>query len=627
MSKRKNVSSAAQRPSTQPSPDMPQSPSRMLRWGVLAAILLVTVLTYMPVFDSAKEFTNWDDPAYVTEQPLVRSLEAANIKQMFKTESRVAANYHPLTMLTLAVDYQRGEGQMWAFMQTALLLHLLNTVLVFVLVGMLFRSSLVVPVLCAAFFALHPMHVESVAWVAERKDVLYTAFFLTSLIGYMRFLRGGSWAWLIAAFASFVASCYAKPMAVTLPVVLLLLDLFEKRAFSVRSVVEKVPFFVVSLIFGLLTLEVQSSTGPGLVDTTYFTLPERVLFAMYGIVEYFIRLVAPFNLSAFYPYPSTGGDPWAITYVYAALCVVVITAIGWAYWKKRSDETSTVFFGMAFFLVTISIVLQLISVGGAVIADRYTYVPYIGLFIIVGVIIERLQRRMRSPFIGLAIVALASGYFAVLTNARIAVWQNSGVLFDNVISQYASRPISSAYNNRAVFNMEKGNLEAAARDYAYLETIGIDKAYTFKGYGALLLRMQRPADAIPRFTKALALEPDDVQVLRARGSCYAQIRRHDSALVDLARARSLAPNDLGIAIMLLEACLNAGRFGDAISYGASMTEIATMNPQFHMFMGVANGQLGNHAAAYTAFARALELDPNNQQAKVNLEIAKAQSRR
>lgn len=145
--------------------------SRTWRLLTLAAILIATVITYLPVFDGAKEFTNWDDPAYVTEQPLVRSLDAANIKQMFKTESRVAANYHPLTMLTLAYDYQRGEGQMWAFMQTTLLLHLINTALVFLFVGLLFRSSLLMPVLCAAFFGLHPMHVESVAWVAERKDM------------------------------------------------------------------------------------------------------------------------------------------------------------------------------------------------------------------------------------------------------------------------------------------------------------------------------------------------------------------------------------------------------------------------------------------------------------------------
>lgn len=589
---------------------------------ILAAILIATVVTYLPVFDAAKEFTNWDDPAYVTAQPLVRSMESENIKTMFKTESRVAANYHPLTMLTLAFDYQRGEGQMWAFMQTTLLLHLVNTVLVFVFVGLLFRRSLLLPVLCAAFFALHPMHVESIAWVAERKDVLYTTFYLASLIGYLQYLRGGSWAWLVAAFAAFVASCYAKPMAVTLPVILVLLDVFEKRTFSIRSAVEKMPFFVVSVIFGLLTLSVQSSTGAGLVDTTYYTLFERILFALYGVVAYTIKLFVPINLSAFYPYPATGGNPESVVYVYAGLASLIIGGIVWMYWKKRSELSSTLFFGMGFFLVTISIVLQLISVGGAVIADRYTYVPYLGLFIIIGVLIERIAASVKAPYAGLGIAAVASVVLSMTSMARIAVWQNSGVLWDDVIKQYGSRSISHAYNNRAVYNMNKKNFVQAERDYAYLESIGTSKSYTFKGYGALLQMMKRPAEAIPRFTKALQLGGDDIQVIRARAACYAQLERHDSAIADLSRARSLAPSDLDIAMLLLDECLNANRFQDVLTYGASVAAIATKNPQYFIQMGVANGQLGNHAAAYKAFARALELDPKNVQAKANMEIAR-----
>lgn len=411
-------------------------------------------------------------------------------------------------------------------------------------------------------------------------------------------------------------------MAVTLPVVLLLLDVFEKRAFSIRSSLEKVPFLVVSVIFGLLTLEVQSSTGAGLVDTTYYTLFERILFALYGIVEYTSKLFVPTNLSAFYPYPSTAGNPEGVVYAYAVLACIIIGGIVWMYWRKCSELASTLLFGMGFFVVTISIVLQLISVGGAVIADRYTYVPYIGLFIIIGALIERATASLKAPYAGLGVVALASIVFAMTATSRVTVWQNSGVLWDDVIAQYGSRPISHAYNNRAVYNMNKRNFAQSEKDYAYLESIGTRKSYTFKGYGALLQMMKRPADAIPRFTKALQLGGDDIQVIRARAACYAQLNRHDSAIVDLSRARSLAPSDVGIAMLLLDEYLNANRFQDALKDGASMAEIVATNPQYHMLMGVANGQLGNHAAAYKAFARALELDPKNEQAKMNMEIAK-----
>jgi Flp pilus assembly protein TadD len=589
---------------------------------VLVIILVTTVVTYLPVFDETKEFTNWDDTGYVTEQPLVRSLDKANIAKMFDTDTRVAANYHPLTMLSLAIDYDRGQGSIQPFMQTNLVLHLLNTALVFGFILMLFPGNLVMATLVSALFGVHPMHVESVAWVAERKDVLYTAFFMLSLISYVRYAKGGSWAWLVGAFAAFVASCYAKPMAVTLPVVLVLLDVFEKRTFSIRSAVEKVPFFVVSVIFGLLTLSVQSSTGAGLVDTTYYTLFERILFALYGVVAYTIKLFVPINLSAFYPYPATGGNPESVVYVYAGLASLIIGGIVWMYWKKRSELSSTLFFGMGFFLVTISIVLQLISVGGAVIADRYTYVPYLGLFIIIGVLIERFAASVKAPYAGLGIAAVASVVLSMTSMARIAVWQNSGVLWDDVIKQYGSRSISHAYNNRAVYNMNKKNFVQAESDYAYLERIGTSKSYTYKGYGALLQMMKRPAEAIPRFTKALHLGGDDIQVIRARAACYAQLKRHDSAIADLSRARSLAPSDLDIAMLLLDECLGANRFQDVLTYGASMAAIASKNPQYFMLMGVANGQLGNHAAAYKAFASALELDPKNGQAKANMEIAR-----
>lgn len=623
---KKNASSKSAR-----QPDAPKASADVaqpavpgtLGWIVLAVILAGTFVTYLPVFDVTKEFTNWDDPAYVTEQPLVRSLDAENIKQMFKTDSRVAANYHPLTMLTLAWDYDRGMGAMAPFMQTTLALHLLNTALVFFFVLTLFRGNLVISALSSAFFALHPMHVESVAWVAERKDVLYTALYMVSLLGYLRYLRGGSWAWLAGAFTAFVASCYAKPMAVTLPVVLVLLDMFEKRSWSVRSALEKIPFFVVSVIFGLLTLKVQSSESGGLVDTTFYTLGERVLFAGYGIVQYIIKLFVPINLSAYYPYPASNGDPESGVYAYAAIAVALIGSVAWAYWKRRSELTTVAFFGMAFFLVTISIVLQFISVGGAVIADRYTYVPYLGFFVILGALLDRATRLQKAPYLALGVIAIASTALAITSTSRIETWHDSGVLWNDVIAQYGKRSINHAYNNRAVYYLDKQDYARAEVDYAYLERIGTDKAYTYKGYGQLLFKSGRVAEAIPRLTKALQFGGPDVQVLRARAYCYSSTGKTDSAIADYTAARAMTPDDLSISLSLLEELLRASRYQEGLTLGNGIEAMASKTPQYHLLMGVINGQLGNHAAARVAFTRVLELDPKNEQAARNLEIAKA----
>ena len=600
--------------------------SVVVRWVTVCLILIATIITFLPVFDGSKEFTNWDDGAYVTEQPLVRSLDADNISKMFDTESRVAANYHPLTMLSLAVDYARGEGQMWAFMQTTLALHLVNAVLVFFFVLVLMRGNMLMATLSSAFFALHPMHVESVAWVAERKDVLYTAFYLASLLTYLRYVRGGSVAWAGVTLVTFVASCLAKPMAVTLPVVLLLIDVYERRQFSAKALLEKVPFFIVALYFGVLTLKVQSSEGAGLVDTTYFSIGERVLFALYGIAEYVGRLFVPIRLSAFYPYPSTDGQPEGIVYPLAALALAGMGLVVWLWRKNRTEFTDRLFFGAAFFVVTISIVLQLISVGGAVIADRYTYVPYLGLFIILGTVLERFTRSSKAPYLALSVVAVASIAFATVSNARIGVWHDSGTLWEDVIAQHGKRMISHAYNNRAVFNMGKGNLEAAERDYAYLERLGTKKSYTYKGYGALLQKLNRDAEAIPRFTKALQYGGPDVQVYRARGLAYSRILKHDSAIADLRMAFTMRQDDLDAAMTLLSEYLDAQRPQDALAHGATIAQMCASIPQYHVMMGVANGMLGNHAAAATCFERTLAIDPKNEAAKRNLEIAKGSGR-
>ncbi|MBU3679284.1 MAG: hypothetical protein FGM32_06725 [Candidatus Kapabacteria bacterium] len=619
MKKKRNRTADVAGPAAEPTSDS----NRLLRWLVPTIIVVLTAVAYLPVFDSAKEFTNWDDETYVVRQPLVQSLDGANIKKMFDTESRVAANYHPLTMLSLAVDTKRGNGSMAAYMQTTLALHLLNTVLVFVLIMGLSRGNLVMAALCSALFGLHPMHVESVAWVAERKDVLYTALFLGSLISYLRYVRGGSLAWLAAAFAWFVASCFAKPMAVTLPVVLVLIDLWEHRRFSGRSALEKLPFFVVSVIFGLLTLKVQSSESGGLVDTTYFTLGERILFAGYGVMQYCIKLFVPINLSAFYPYPSTNGNPESIVYAYAAVVFAALGAVIWLYIKRRNEFTEVLFFGTAFFLVTISIVLQFISVGGAVIADRYTYVPYLGFFMILGALLDRATGRRKAPYPALAVIGVISIGMGLISTARAEVWQNSGRLWDDVIAQFGNRSINHAYNNRAVYNMDRKNYAKAEQDYAFLESIGTDKSYTYKGYGKLLINMRRTEEAIPRLTKALQLGGPDIQVIMARASCYSAAGKIDSAIMDYTMARSMTQNEVGVSIMLLGELFRANRYNEALELGSSMASAAANNTQYLLLMGVINGQLGNHAQARQYFQRTLELEPNNEQARRNLEIANA----
>lgn len=623
----------------------PQASSKAARshpiWliGLVAgAIAVLTAITFWGVFDPAKEFTNWDDNAYVTEQPLVRALDGATVRTMFDTDTRVAANYHPLTMLSLAIDYQRGDGSMGAFMQTTLLLHCLNACLVFWLVYVLSGRRLWIAAIVAALFGVHPMHVESVAWVAERKDVLYTAFYLVALIAYVRYVRTSAMAFAGIAFVAFVLSCLAKPMAVTLPVLLLCVDYLERRAWSVRSLLEKLPFFAVALWFGLLTLNVQSSTTAGLVDTTVYSLGERVMFALYGIGQYIVKLVIPTGLSAVYPYPNTirpsQGMPSSVFASAAVVALALIATIAVAL-RSRDATTRWVAFGIAWFVVTISLVLQVISVGAAITADRYTYVPYIGLWIALAMLLDRVAttRPVRTAL--LAVAAVSIGAYSVVAANRVDVWRDSNVLWTDVIEQYpytfqqqgdrsviVTQGIQHAYNNRAVHALTHGDLASAERDYKVLVAVKTQKAYSYKGYAAVLRRTGRHAQAVDMLTTAIALGGYDPEVYRSRAMSYMSLQRFADAANDWRLVVQNNPNDIDARIAFCDALIKARTFDEVLRVTDPWISTGMRNATVHLMRGMSFGMLNRHADALREFEQSIALDPRNEQAKANAAIAR-----
>lgn len=601
-------------------------------------IVVLTAATFWNVFDPTKEFTNWDDNAYVTEQPLVRNLDGPAINKMFDTDTRVAANYHPLTMLSLAVDYQRANGAISAFMQTTLLLHILNACLVFWLVYTLSGKRLIPATIVAALFGVHPMHVESVAWVAERKDVLYTAFYLLALIAYVKYLRSSSLAYAGLTFVAFVLSCLSKPMAVTLPVLLLCIDYLERRTWTVRVVIEKLPFFAASLWFGLLTLDVQASTTAGLVDTTTYSLGERAVFALYGIGEYVVKLIVPSGLSAVYPYPDTirpgQGVPVSVFVSAAVVALSLMTTIGWAV-RSRSVSSRWAAFGVAWFVVTVSIVLQFVSVGAAIIADRYTYVPYVGLWIALGMLLDRIAttRPVRMAIVALATVSI--GAYAVMAANRVDVWKNSKVLWSDVIEQYpytfqkrgdatvvVTQGVQHAYNNRAVYALAKDDLAAAERDYTVLVAAQTKKAYTYKGYAAVLQRTGRHAQAVDMLSRAIALGSYDAEVYRARAISFMSMERFTDAAEDWRVIAQNNPNDVDARIAQCDALIKARQFEGVLRASDPWISTGMRNATLHLMRGMSLGMLNRHADALREFEQSIALDPKNEQAKANAAIAR-----
>ena len=338
----------------------------------LAAVAAVTFTAYTGAFDHA--FLSWDDPDYVEENSLVQRHDTPGL-----LTSVISNNYHPLTMISLAWNASQPLSPK-PFIVTNVALHTLNTGLVFWLALLLSGRRILVASVAALLFGIHPMHVESVAWISERKDVLYCFFFLSACVTYWRYLERRGWPWLLATFALFVLSCLSKGMAVVFPVVMMLLDAWKRRpVFEAKSLIEKVPFFAVALLFGLIAMNVQAGGDfhgaftrvdkglKGLADTMSVSPLQRLTLPAYGYFMYVWKLFVPVDLCGFYPYPSPS-EAGGIVFLLSPLFLLGTVAL--AIWDFRRTRLLT--FGIGWYLVTIAPVLQWVPVGEAIMADRYS---------------------------------------------------------------------------------------------------------------------------------------------------------------------------------------------------------------------------------------------------------------
>lgn len=560
---------------TKPSPKTPLKTTPATFWQqhkfallALAAILLLTTFLYLPSLQNG--FTNWDDSVYVTQNVMITQLSGDHLWQMLTQP--VAGNYHPLTMLSLALDYQLGGLNATVFHRTNMLLHLLNTLLVFVFVYLLTKRKWLVAGLTALWFGIHPMHVESVAWVAERKDVLYSCFFLTGLVAYLQFLKTEKWAWLGGTFVLFLLSLLAKPAAVVFPVVLLLIDYFWDRPFSKKILVNKIPFFLLSLLFGWLTLQAQVDFM-AVKTLKNFDIIDKFLFACHNLGSYIFKMLAPVHLSTFYPFPDAAKS-LPLLFKIAPLFVIALGALLW--WSLK--KTKIVAFGLLFYGVTIALVLQFLIVGEALIADRYTYLPYIGLFFIISCGIANFFKKMEgNAFLKYALLALVGIYtiwWGFLASERIKIWKNDVTIWTDVIEKYPSVPIS--YNNRGLYFYQNQEFKKAMDDYN--NAIQYDPNYleAYINRGILYRKTSKNGKALADFNQALQLKPNEVRARNNRGNVYFSMGEYDKAITDYTKTLAIKADHY-------------------TAYGNR---------------GAVYLQIGNYAEALSDFNKTLRLNPN-----------------
>ena len=480
-------------------------------WPLLLA--LITWVIYAGSLNN--ELTTWDDKNYINENPSIRSVDGEAIKKMFTVgpEGYVMGNYHPLTILSYAIEYQKAykpgpspKIEPRIFHVTNLVFHILNTLLVYLFV-MLFTKQRVTAFITALLFAVHPMHVESVAWVSERKDVMYTFFFVAAMCTYVKYLNAekSGVKFYMFTFALFLLSLFSKAMAVTLPIVLLLIDLLTARKFTFRVIAEKIPFFALSIVFGLIAVKAQASAD-AIGNFVSYSFGERIILSFYGLSLYLYKALIPLNLSCYYSYPEKVGE-----HLPAWLYIFPFIIMGLAFLVLRTLRTrKDIFFGAAFFLVTIALVLQILPVGGTIISERYTYIPYIGLFFIFArwmndVMEKRVLGRsvLRPVIIGSTVVVVIA--LCVLTIKRVEVWRDSITLWSDAIEKGSRAP--AAFNGRG-------------------------DAYTMKKQYDLALK---------DLNRAIELQPKYPEALYNRGLAYYYLGKHEEAIRDYTRAIEVKP--------------------------------------------------------------------------------------
>ncbi len=494
-----------------------QNNASWLPWVIIAVLLAVTFATYLPMLSN--EFTAWDDNDYVTENTYIVNMDAAKVQHILTNP--VAYNYHPLTILSLGANYYFSQFNPEAYYLTNLLLHLLNTALAFWFIYLLGNKNIHIAAFAAAVFALHPMHVESVVWIAERKDVLYGAFFMASCISYLYYLRKENYGFYSLALVLAILSMAAKPAAVILPAVLLLLDYYKKGKINMKGLLLKLPFAVFAALFLYMTWIAQTRETDVINKMGIDSPIDKFFLGCYNIVVYLSMFFVPVRLAAFHPYPEK-----MEALIYLSPLVVIGLAFGIYYFKAKRK---LLIFGAAFFLVTIILVLQFISIGAAMYAERYTYIPYLGLLFVIGMLAFDNANATTKKIRWLIITPVLMG-FTYLSHERVKVWHNAETLWTDMIEKYPTH--FKGYFGRANYYAAKEETVKAVADYDMALKYGADyRSLTNRASAYTKLKMTDKAMA--DLNLSISANPQQPEAYTNRAQLYKELNRLDEAMKDV----------------------------------------------------------------------------------------------
>ncbi|HLF18465.1 MAG TPA: tetratricopeptide repeat protein [Candidatus Omnitrophota bacterium] len=508
-------------------PALPYS-SRTRELFLLLIILIATFFCFYPALNN--DFVNWDDNEYVLENEAIRSLSPQHVKKIFTTN--LTGKYHPLTMLSYALEYRFFGLNPKAYHATNMALHILNTLLVFVFVRILLANA-EIALMAALLFGVHPLQVEPVAWISSRKDVLFMFFYLLGLMSYLQSLSKTPAARYAKplTYVCFILSLLSKATAVTFGLVLIAIDYYREKGFRRSSVIEKWPFFLIAFLHGIFTLRIigQVEAFP---NTAMYPFWERVLYSALAFVMYIIKVVIPYPLTCYYAPTIT----WTI--VILSVLLIVLGAVLIAVTFRRS---ALVKFCFLFYAFTIWPVLHLFQMNDSIIYERFMYLPSLGFFILIAYALQRGMQKniywLKGLIIFIFIIWL--GALVRLSHQQTRIWQNSGCLWSNVIRFFPNAYL--AYNNMGVYLEEQHRFDEAMVYFMKMIEVQPDLADGyFKLANILALKFDRTG-SIRYYSKAIEHNPQHFEAYNNRANQYLMSGMYDLALKDYTKA--LESND------------------------------------------------------------------------------------
>lgn len=490
--------------------------------------LLFPVLIFLIYYQSIHFgfLSNYDDDILIFNNIYVKNLSWDGIKAMFA--NFIEGLYHPITTLSWAIEWEIGNGEASIFHWSNLIFHTVNTFFVYIFIQKISKNK-VIAIAVALLFAASPISVENVAWLSSRKDLCYGFFFLLSLIFYLsKNSQLNKKLNYSLSLLFFILALFSKSAAVVLPIVLVLIDWFQNKKWTSRLIVEKVPFFALSLLFGILNIKAQQSIE-FIKSMDDYSILERISMICYSILFYPIKSILPISQSAKYFYPPNGNLEWYY-YVSPILLILAIILII-KYYKKNK----LVLFLPLFYLINILLIVKIIPTGNDLTNERYAYIANIALFFFIALILHHFYQKNKTA--ASIVFFLLLSFYTVKAHQRVAVWENSILLWTDVIDKNPQTAL--AYNERGQAFYNANNMDAAFVDLNKALQINPQLRLAFINRGNIYMSRNEFEKALSDYNQAEKIEEGDYLLYSNRGNAYSNLGKDSLALKDYNKSLAL----------------------------------------------------------------------------------------